>query len=649
MIGPAKKKALVSGAYLAWMLSTASFSAIGLAPAPAYAQSQDLDISAQVSSPQVEVGEAFTIEMKALSANTGESPSDPELRVPGSFKVSGPSVGTQSFMQIGPGGMVSKMGISATWQLMASKPGSFTINGPTVMWKGRRVKANRLTVDVVPEGTRPKRPQNPFLRPGGPGGIFNTIPWPFGGIEEPAEEEDDRASENSELAMSKAPDKNLFVRTIADKDTAVIGEQINLSFYIYYRVDFEMTERREAPLSDFVRVGLLRNPGTDPPVIAVVEGRRYAVRLLDRIAVFPVRAGELHTGVMSARFTGRKVGARVLKESNDVLIRVSEPPSEGRPPGYALGNVGVFSMTGIVEPKSIPQGGSVAVTLKISGTGNFPQSLKLPERTGLSFSDPEKRESIEPENGKISGFRTFGYVVKVDQPGSVNLGQVELPYWNPVSKRYEVAKTDLGTISVQPAAPSPSGSGTAQGPRDTAQGERPSTDPLTSLAPLRNALGAYVKPKDPLLDGSRFWIGLFAPPLAFAVFSLGSNAARRIAAQKAAKKDAPKTLSEQAMEQAKQARSQRNTKDLSAALERAMYAAVEHAAGLKARGVLLDELPKELTARGLSGTDADAVADVLRRCASMRFDPGGGSSREHADIFAQAEQLIASLLRRKAA
>lgn len=610
----------------------------------AMAQATDLDLSAQVSSPEVEVGEPFTIELKALSTNQSESPSDPELRAPGSFRVIGPSVGTQSFMQIGPGGMVSKMGISATWQLTASSPGSFTLNGPTVVWKGRRVKANRLTVEVVPAGTRPKRPSNPFLRPGGPGGIFNTIPWPFGGIEGPAEEEDDdpNAAKN-ELAMPKAPDKNLFLRAVADKESAVIGEQINLLFYVYYRVDFEMTERREAPLSDFVRMSLLKNPGTDPAVIAVVEGRRYAVRLLDKVAIFPVRAGELQTGSMSARFSGRKVGARVLRSSNNVVIRVSEPPAQGRPPGYALGNVGLFSLSATVEPRQIAEGGSVAVTLKLSGTGNFPQTLKLPERTALSWSDPEKRESIEPENGKISGFRSFGHVVRISEVGTVNLGRVELPYWDPVAKRYEVARADLGTVTVTPAQGS-----AVDAPKNAPDAEQQKRDPLAKLGPARPSLGAYAKASPPFLAGDGFWFGLLSPPLALGLFTAGSRAARALRKRRAALKASPKTLGEQALVEAQKARAAGNAKETAAAVERAVYAALEHATGLLARGVLLSDLEAELRTRGLSSEEAEKAAELLKQCETLRFDPAA-SKEALSELSSRAGTVLRALLERKAA
>lgn len=626
---------------LAWM------AAFFFAPRPALGQPADLDVTAQASAREVEVGEAFTIQLKALTSKSDAQPSDPDLRAPSGFVVSGPQIGSQSFMQFGAGGSVVKTGISATWQLVASAPGSYVIPAPSVLWRGKRVKANRISIAVVPSTGRSRRPQNPFLLPGGPGGIFN-MPWPFGSPSEPAEEEqaeDPQANTNRELAMPAAPDPNLFLRALVDKNEAVVGEQVTLSFYIYHRVDFEMTERREAPLSDFVRAPLLKNPGIDPPVIAVAGSKRYAVRLLDRMAIFPVRAGDLHTGSMSARFAGRRVGSRVLKLSNDLVIKVKEPPAEGRPAGYMLGDVGQFSITATVQPKRVEEGGSVAVQLRVQGTGNFPQSLRIPERTGLEWSDPEKRESLEPVGGKITGWRSFGYVVRVKEAGKVSLGDVELAFWDPVAKRYGVAKASLGEVDVKPSAagPVPSGQASAGPPGD---GEK--ADPFVSIPGARAVLGAYTPPSPPLLEGARLWWLLAAPPALFGLFVMGAGAARSLSRRREALRTSPVTLTERALREAEQAEAKGDAKDLAGALERALHYAIEHATGLRARGVLLRDLPSELGARGLDADLSGRVHEVLSACETIRFDPGA-TPKALSELRGRAQALARDLARRKAA
>ena len=640
--GPAKRgRAIPPRAPLA-LLILSLFAAL-LSPRAALAQTNGLELSAQASAAQVEVGEPFTIELKAISEQSGVTATDPELRTPSNFTVTGPRVSSQSYMQLGSGGTVIKTGIGATWQLVAAAPGSFVIPGPSIMWRGKRTRANSISVEVSPASGRPRR-QSPFLFPGGPG--FN-IPWPFGGQSEPADDDpDDVPGTSRDLSMPTAPDPNLFMRAVADKKTAVVGEQITISFYIYYRVDFEMTERREAQLADFVRVSLLKNPGTDPPVYAVAGGRKYAVRVLDKIAIFPVRAGDLHTGAMSARFTGRRVGSRVQKLSDDIVITATEPPREGRPPGYALGDVGQFALSAVVEPRKVDQGGSVSVTLKVQGTGNFPQSLRVPGRTGIDWLDPEKRESIDSIEGKVGGFRSFGYVVRLKESGAVDLGKVELPYWDPAAKRYEIARAELGVVQVRPVAAAPSSSGGTGKP--LAGQEEAASDGFAALPSLRLTLGAYVPPAPPLLSGPRFWWLLAAPPFFFGLFTVGSRAARALRERRAAGKISPATLAEQALRDAEKAEGRGDAKEVASALERALHHGLEHASGLRARGVLQSELPAELTKRGLDPELAARACDALAACESIRFDPGASAAKIH-ELYARSQAIVQGLARRKAA
>ena len=71
----------------------------------------------------------------------------------------------------------------------------------------------------------------------------------------------------------------------------------------------------------------------------------------------------------------------------------------------------------------------------------------MPERTGVEWLEPEKKESIEPQAGLVGGWRTFGYVVRVKESGSIDLGEVTLPFWDPSAKTYQVARAVLGTVA----------------------------------------------------------------------------------------------------------------------------------------------------------------------------------------------------------
>ncbi|AKT43537.1 BatD family protein [Chondromyces crocatus] len=608
-----------------------------------------LDLTARASARQVEVGEPFTVEISTTVDQSTSMPGSPDLRPPAGIEiVGGPSISTGTSAHFRSGGAIVRRTFGATWQLIAGKQGSFTIPAPTVLWEGRRVSATPIPIKVTASTGR-RRPQQPGFPPLLPGGPSSQFPWPFRGFDPFGSQQEEQAEEDpgsTELSMRSAPDPTVFLRAIADKTRAVVGEQITVSFYLYYRESLEMTERHDAPMPDFMRVPLLKNPGTDTPTHTLVGGRRYEVRLLDKLALFPLKAGDLRTGVTSARITGRRIGSRVLRQSNDIAIQITEPPQEDRPPGYRLGDVGKFTLSATVQPRKTTQGGSVSATVKITGTGNFPQNLRVPARTGIDWLDPEKRESIEPRGGVIGGYRTFGYVVRIEESGSVDLGTLELPYWDPEQRRYVVERAQLGVVEVtptMPATPAASGSGSAA----IAPPSPANRDPFAALPGPRATLSAFTPAPPPRLEGPTLWGLLATPPLLAGLLGVGERLARRARARRAAG-DPPEKLAADAIREAAEAAERGDAKETAAAAERAIHRAIEAATGLLSRGVLLDALVDELTRKGLERGIAARARDVLADCDAIRFDPSATAAAA-TELVERARAVTTELARWKRA
>lgn len=606
-------------------------------------------ITVRIGADAAEVGEPFTIEIKAMVDQGAGSPSDPQVSPPPGFTVEGPSISTQMMMNSFGARATVRTGLSATWALTGQRPGRYTIASPTVLLGGKRVGGGPVSIQITPATGRPRpqrQPSSPFLMPGGPGfgfpGLPSTPNWPF----QNDPRIDDTPPQSPELSLPAAPDPVAFVHATVDKHNAVIGEQVTLSFYVYVRYEAYVrsephpTARFEAPLADFLRVPLLRTPGTEGRVITTAGGQRYLAQLFDRIAIFPLHAGDLHTGSMRLTFGGARGIALGDRSSEDQVVRVTEPPRTGRPPGYALGDVGHLALTASVQPRRIDQGGSLAVTLKIEGKGNLPQALRLPERTGIEWLDPEKKEAIEAQNGVIGGARTFGYVVRIKQSGTVDLGEVTLPYWDPSAKAYQVATARLGAVEVSPVAPTTDPVTKEQ----TGVGDGPRADPLAALSAgaARATLGTYAPPRARIFDGGGLWLLIAAPPLLVGVLSVGSGAARRARARRASEGDTPAALAAKALREADEAEASGDAKSLCAALDRAVHLSIEAATGLKSRGVLVADLAAELGRRGIAPALGEAAARALADADAIRFDPAPDTARTR-ELAARVRALVADL------
>lgn len=584
-------------------------------PGAALAQATPPKISAKLSASRVEAGEIFQVELRATTQGNDAEPFD--IALPAGIQKVG-----QSAMQ--GGGRTRQLVVS--WQLMAMKPGRYTIPGPAVQWGGKRFTAGAMTVEVT---ASTGRRANPFMLPGG-------ISIHLGDDDDDVPTEKERA----DLALPTAPDSVLFLRAVADKKAVVIGEQVTVTFYAYFRANFHPEESHDAPFDDFRTVSIIDEPGTQQGALFARAGQdRFNVKVIGRVAAFPLKAGVLHTGTAKMKLSGFRMGPYTERESNDEVITVTEPPLTYRPPGYRFGDVGQFKLEALVQARRIDQGGAIPVLITVSGSGSFPDSIRVPERTGLEWLDPEKKEKLAVQGGTIVGSRSFGYVVRVKETGTVDLGAVELSYWNPSARRYEVTRADLGKVEVtgKGLAPASSSSAAPAPAVDPA-----AVDPFVGLSTPRMALGAYAAARPPIWgEGGALWGLLAAPPLLVLGAFAGSLGLRKARAKRAASAESKITLAEQALDEAHDAEAQGDMKALAAALERAIHLAVEGATGLRSRGVLIDDLPRELEPLGVAPDLAAEVRAALLACASIRFDPDGAGAAH--DLGERARGVVREL------
>lgn len=464
---------------------------------------------------------------------------------------------------------------------------------------------------------KPSRRANPFMLPGG-----ITIRM-FGDDDAPSEQE------RPDLALPTAPDSLIFLRAVADKKAVVIGEQVTVTFYAYFRASFHPEESHDAPFDDFRTVAILDEPGTPQGVLFARAGQdRFNVKVIGRIAAFPLKAGALHTGTAKMKLSSARMDRYTERASNDEIITVTEPPIDYRPPGYRFGDVGQFKLDAIVQARRINEGGAVPVLLTVTGSGSFPDSIRVPDRTGLEWLDPEKKEKLAIQGGTVTGSRSFGYVVRVKDTGTVDLGVVELAYWNPASRRYEITTAELGRVEVTrkglALAPSAKAAASVNGGNAT---DATAADPFVGLSTPRMALGAYAAARPPFWgEGGALWGLLAAPPLLVGFAFAGSLGLRTARARRLEGAESKSALAENALREAEDAEAKGDMKAFAAALERAVYLAVEGATGLRSRGVLLASLPRELAPLGVAPELAEDVRNALLACESIRFDPDGAAA-----------------------
>jgi hypothetical protein len=613
--------------------------ALGIAfPPAAWAQSAP-QVQAEVDESVVGMGDTVHLQLTATSSDA--MPGDPRPGATPGFVVRAQNASpSQTHLDIN-GSQSDQYSLTVDWLLQAQRVGTYSVGPPSVAIHGARYSSHAVTLRVVPAGKaplrkpRPQPSQSPFgFSPFDPWrGLFPDV---SGNAPEPAAP---AVTTDPKLSLEAPRDPIYFLRATVDKTVAVVGEQVTFGVYEYVDTSvggIEGDEDHDPQVADFVKHSLLRDD-QDPPVVgyASVGGRLWRVRLVRRWALFPLHAGDLTIGPMSVNITlARQRGGGGARRTTDPLhVRVSDPPLARRPPGYALGDVGHFSLKAQIDPRDVSQGGAIAVHVELSGTGNIPSAVTPPALEGVEWLSPEVHDDLGTVGqATYGGKRTLDFVVRFRRAGDVDLGAISLPFWDPDQKRYDVARASLGVVHVSPSS-SPD-----------LQPAASATELLSGLPVLRDALERTPVARAHWDDSPVFWFAAVAGwPLVFGVAVAASLATRRVGSAWRGRRTSPAAELRGRVAAARAACRGHDARTADAATARALEAASVASAGVSIRGAVGDEIVQRLEGAGVDRQAASRVAELLRECDAARFAPEAADVARARERWDRAERAITHL------
>jgi hypothetical protein len=609
----------------------------------AWAQSP-LEMQVQVDPSTVGVGDIVHFQLSATSADA--MPADAQSgATPGFVRRGQNSAPSQSLIIIN-GSRKDRYTLTVTWALEAQRVGTFHVGPPSVVVGGMRYSSHAATITVVPAGQAPRRPaqsqpppqmQNPFgLSP------FDIWRGLIPGLDNDNQVQSPApVSTDPRLSLDAPRGPYYFLHATVDKTTAVVGEQVIFSSYEYFdmgagRFEYDNDDVHDATAADFVKHPLLRDDEESPVAgYASVGGHTWMVKLVRHWALFPLHAGDLTIGPMHLRMLRPSATAGTQRTAETLHVQVSDPPLGGRPPGYALGDVGRFALTAQVSPREVDQGGAVGVHVEVSGTGNVPSAIATPAREGVEWLAPEVHEDLGPIGHEaFGGKRIFDFVVRLRRAGDIDLGEMALPYWDPGQKKFETARAPLGVVRVAKSAAAPSAS------------EDAAREILHGLPAPRQRLEGSRSQRTHWDDSPVFWLaGIGAWPLAFGVAAAGHAAGRRVLSAWQGRRASPARELRERLAAASNACSRGDARTADATIVRALQAATMAHVGVSVRGAVRGEVIERLEHAGIAHEDASRVADLLRECEAARFAPDAADITSARDRWLRAQGAIRGLER----
>jgi hypothetical protein len=574
-------------------------------------------------------GEPFQCEVQlSLSSNAGaEGFRPPEFK--GLRVLAGPQQGQSTQMQMG-GGQTIVTNVY-TWAYEVVIPpgarGPFTIGGARVRVGGRDLKSNSVTVRV---GSGPPA--------GGPrrGGMPPGFPFDMFGGGQPQE------------PPANASGGETFVRVVADKTRVFVGEPIAVTWQLcspQVRLNYNSTAE---PRTDGFWTEEI--PATTPRGQATQEtigGRPYNVSTVMHKALFPLREGKLTVTPMELEvsqvdFFGMAVRSQKLK-SEALAIEAVPLPREGQPPGFEGSNVGKYALAVHADRTTVAVGEAVTMTIEVKGVGNV-RNVRVPALAtpaGWKAYPPKETVALD-EPGGVGGTKTVEVLLLPEAPGAVMLPALELPTFDPESKRYVTLKSDPIRLEATGAAAAPGAAPRAPG------------GPSASGAGVENVIGAALRPirsrtrleRDvgtTFLRSRAFpWL-LFLPPFAYGLTLLVDRVRERLAIDThRTRRRRMRTMVRKHLGAAVAHRDAGRATAFYIEIDRVLREVLAARLGRGVTGLRRDELEALLAERGMPADVTSRVLAELEACDQARFAGGGDTEGAPAMSAAleRADELI---------
>jgi len=379
--------------------------------------------TATASKTTVSVGEEFEVDFTVDgNASAFIAPSFSDFQ-----NLSGRPMQSTSF-QSGTG-IKSSLTTTFSYDLQATKEGTFTINPANVRVGNKTVTSNSLTIKVV-KGT----PQQ---------------------------------------SADAAAKSNILLRSVPEKTKVYIGEAIPVTLKVYTRVQLENVDINPPNYTGFFCENVPQK-GQPQGTQTNINGTNYIAINIKQSVIYPQRAGKLEIDAGSAECSAiEQVKANphdffaslmpsykrvpYTVKSDPVSIEVMPLPHTDKD---FSGAVGRYTLKSSLDKNSVKANDAVNLTVTISGDGELKLIDSIPFKFPTDFDhyDPKINDHITVSPSGVSGSRTFTYVLIPRHQGKYKIPATGFTYFDPAKKSYvtldipemplDVAKGDNNNATV---------------------------------------------------------------------------------------------------------------------------------------------------------------------------------------------------------
>lgn len=506
--------------------------------------------------------------------------------------------------------------------LQPQELGDFTIGAASLKYEGKTLSTEPFGVEIVQQGKAP----------------------------------DNRGGSSITEEQLK---ENVFIRAIPDKYNVVVGEQILVRYKLYVRTQIAQPTINALPKFEGFWSQELDPPANTNYDFEMYNGMRYRSAEIQRVALFPTKAGELKITpfelnipvvVKSKKSTsndvfdqffndsyfGRTETIDYLAKSNTITVKVKQLKRTDVPESFN-GAVGEFSLNAELSSTETKQNEPVSLRITVKGKGNI-NLIKMPEvklPAGFEKYDPETSQSINKKSSVVSGEKKVEYLIVPRAPGKKVIPPIEFSYYSLEQYRYVTLQSPSFELNVIPG----------EGSYDTpVAGYNKENVKLLSedIRFIQTSSFDFEKRSDGKMIPVWFWIVMAAPLLLLITVLTAKRRQDKLSgnvelvkfrkAEKAAKRR---------LKSAKEALEQHDNAKFYDELSSALFGYLEDKLSIQKSEFTLNKAVAQLQAKGVSDELVGKVKMISEKCEFARFAPGGDSAAQ--DLYDEAVTTIINL------
>ncbi len=323
-----------------------------------------------------------------------------------------------------------------TYTLKPQKEGEFNIEPAFAKIEGKLSKSNTVSIKVVAATAAQNNQGNANNN------SRNTQP-----------------SASNDANIQQQIKEALFVRAIPSKREVFEGEQLTITYKVYYRLSLEDMSILKMPSFDgFLSHDIEITDEKRQRKVETYNGQQFNTSTFHQIALFPSRTGEftikpmeLQSVISIRQNDPRSWFPRIehIKhelKSNGFKVKVNPLPVAGKPAGYT-GAVGKLNFSASYDKTETKVDDPITLKIKVSGQGNIKlidvPVIDLPQ--SFEVYDPKIKENISKKSYTVNGSKSYEYLIIPRGGGEFQFPDINFSYFDLDSKQY-VTKSAPGPL-----------------------------------------------------------------------------------------------------------------------------------------------------------------------------------------------------------